>query len=147
MAFGQKVTLPAFRKDPLQFVMAVEGYDLTGATMTMTVRLRPDAPGDPILLLGTVTVAGDQGIRVAEVTTDADGVTSSTLEILVPKAAFIAAMAPYQAIPPLSTEFGGQVVLAFDFQWLLAAAPDPSITNVEETVLWGDLIIMGSVND
>lgn len=142
MSQAQWVTLTAFRHDDFREIMIVEGYDLTGATLSLAARLRRGSPGDPILLLQNTATPGAEGIRIVSAELDADGVPSTTLELFEPKASFVTKLTPYQP-----RELGGSVTLEIDFQWKFAAAPDPDFTNVEETVLWGELIIQGSVND
>lgn len=56
------------------------GLDFTGATATMQARLRPDAPGDPIIDLAIASSAGE-GLSWTHV--DDDGVVTSTLRIRI----------------------------------------------------------------
>jgi len=101
------------------------------------VRDRPDMPGDPRLLLPKTTTAGEDGCRLVDVTEDDDGVPTSLVEILAIKATM--GTLP-QALAP-----GDPVKLAYDFQWML---PDDGsgLSTLEETILFGDFIVMGSVN-
>jgi hypothetical protein len=137
MNFAQRRDFTVFRNDPLQLVFGVIGLDLTGAVMKMAVKLYPDAPGDPLLLLENQATPGQPGLRLVDVTVDDDGVPTSLIEGLRPKA-------DMQALPP-SAEFRVPLKLSHDFQWTL---PDDGsgLTPQEETVLFGDFIVMGSVN-
>ncbi len=140
MTIANREALRAFRNDPLHLVLAVEGLDLTNAPIALCVRQRRDTPGSPILQLDMTATAGAKGIRLVSVTPDDDGIPTSLVEILCPKADMIAAFAAYQP-----AEFGADLTLAYDLQWTLA--PDGTgLTNVEETILFGDFIIQGSVN-
>lgn len=56
------------------------GLDFTGATATMQARLRPDAPGDPIIDLAIASSAGE-GLSWTHVTDE--GVVTSTLRIRI----------------------------------------------------------------
>lgn len=56
------------------------GLDFTGATATMQARLRPDAPGDPIIDLAIASSAGE-GLSWTHVTEE--GVVTSTLRIRI----------------------------------------------------------------
>jgi len=49
---------------PFNETWAFQGIDLTGAVFAMQIRLTPDAPGVPLVDLGTVTTAGTQGLRL-----------------------------------------------------------------------------------
>lgn len=57
------------------------GLDFTGATATLQARLRPDAPGAPIIDLAIASSAG-QGLSWTHVTDD-DDVVTSTLRIRI----------------------------------------------------------------
>jgi hypothetical protein len=50
--------------------LPIVGADLTGAELAMHVRLIPDATGDPLVSLGTVSTSTAQGLRVAYAGTD-----------------------------------------------------------------------------
>lgn len=137
MAFAAAEAISAFRKDPFQYVLGVIGFDLTGVDMKFCVRDRPDMPGDPRLLLATTGTPGADGCRFVSVEVDEDGVPTSLIEIVASKAQM--ATLP-QALMP-----GDTVKLAYDFQWTLA--PDGSgLSALEETILFGDFNVMGSVN-
>lgn len=56
------------------------GLDFTGATAALQARLRPDAPGDPIISLVNASSAGE-GLSFTHVT--AEGVVTSTLRIRI----------------------------------------------------------------
>jgi len=130
--------LRVFRRDPLHLVIAVIGLDLTGSGPSLAVRLYPDAPGLPELLLGPTASAGSQGIRIVEVTRDPADVPTTLLEILATKGAINRL--------PRTGEIGTPSTFAYDLQWTPPAA-GPGLTRVEETVLFGSFIVMGSVND
>jgi hypothetical protein len=49
---------------------AIVGEDLTGATFSAQVRALPDAPGTPLVDLGTVATAAAEGIRLIYAGTD-----------------------------------------------------------------------------
>ena len=62
-------------------VQLPRGIDFTGATAALQARLRPDAPGDPIISLVNAASSG-QGLSFTHVTDDEDLVTS-TLRIRI----------------------------------------------------------------
>lgn len=68
-----------FLPDTLDFV----GYDFTGGTFALQVRLRRGASGDPLLSLTNQT-AGTQGLSVT--TSVTGGVTTSHLQIQIDEA-------------------------------------------------------------
>lgn len=49
---------------PFVEVLRLRGIDLTGADFRMQIRLYPDAPGDPLLDIGAVSSAAEQGLRM-----------------------------------------------------------------------------------
>lgn len=139
MAAFRRLDLRVFRKDPLQLTLTVVGIDLTGATqLDFAVRLYPDAPGAKLINCALTTTPGAQGCRLVSVTTDGGGVPTSVIEILDTKATMAAL--------PAAGEAGDDTVLHHDFQWL-RAADGSGLTMIEETKLFGQFIVMGSVND
>jgi hypothetical protein len=56
------------------------GFDFSAATFAMHVRLRPDAPGDPLIALANAA-SNAQGISVSVI--EVDGETVSTVQIRI----------------------------------------------------------------
>ena len=131
-------TLSAFRNDPLYLLMEVIGYDLSGNLPSLAVKLYPDAPGPPLLLLAPTVIPGADGIRSVSVTYDDDDVPTTLLEAIASKTVISAL--------PAAPVAGADVTLAYDLQWTPPLA-GTGLSPVEETVLFGDFIIKGSVND
>lgn len=52
------------RWTPFVRTWQLEGVDLTDATFSMQLRLYPDAPGDALVDLATVTTSSAQGVRL-----------------------------------------------------------------------------------
>lgn len=138
MLTSKRTTIAVFRRDPLYLLISVIGYDLTASSPAMAVRLYPDAPGDPLLLLEATGWAGADGIRLVEVIVDDDNVPTSVLEVIASKATM--------SEMPLPGELGSDLTLYYDFQWT-PPLEGSGITPVEETVMFGDFIIKGSAND
>lgn len=136
---AQNQTLTAFRQDPLQIAMRVNGYDLTGATFKLSVRLYPDAAGDPLIEVEGTPTPGANGIRIADTGTT-DGVPWTDLDILIGKALLS------DSSIPAAEEAGDDIILAYDFGWTRASS-STAFVAVEETILFGDFIVKGSVND
>jgi len=74
------LTLRAYRWQPYVETLDFVGYDFTGATMAMQLRLYPDATGSSLLSLVNASSAL-QGLSVAVVTTG--GVPTSTVQIRI----------------------------------------------------------------
>lgn len=137
---ARRLDLTVWRRDPMRIVLAVEGVDMGNVpTMSFAVRLYPDTPGEPLLLLVNKVTKGENGIRVVTIAEDTPGIKTTLVEIYCDKAT----LAPQI---PAAGEVGCDVTLAYDFQWTL---PDDGtgFTPVEETVLFGSFIVKGSVND
>lgn len=145
MAFAKRVAIVAFRNDPLREVLAVVGYDLTDAQLRFCVRQYPDQQGDPLLeifndqLDPDPVVSTSTGMRLVEVTEDADGVKTSVVEV-------IAVKSDMQLLPP-GGERGEDLTLYHDLDWILGEDEAAPFAAVEETVLYGDFILKGSAND
>lgn len=78
---------------PKTFDIPCEGFDFTGETATMQVRLYPDATGDPLLNLA-MTTSPAQGLSISVATED--GATTSTLQIRIDETT-IEALLPFPA--------------------------------------------------
>lgn len=77
-----KLDLTAYRWTPFDFSIQLPvGLDFTDATAAMQIRLRPDAPGSPIISLENASSAG-QGLSFSSVTDD-DDIVTSTLRIRI----------------------------------------------------------------
>jgi hypothetical protein len=142
MAFAGRITLRAFRNDPLRVTLSVRGVDLTGATFSFAVRQYPDQSGDALLgPLSNTTTTGQRGVRLVDVLT-VDSVPTSLIEIIDTKANM-------QALPAAAEVGSGspaEVGLSFDFQWTPADGDEAGFAATEQTWLFGDFIVMGSVN-
>lgn len=116
--------------------MRVRGVDLgTATSINFAIRLYPDAPGTPIAMLMRVTDINVSGVRVVETGVIA-GEPYTDLEVLLGKG---------DNYPP-APEAGGDLTLAYDFKWT-EAANTTGFFNPEQTILFGDFIVKGSVND
>lgn len=136
MIAARKVTLDTFRRDPFHLTMRVLGRDLSTATsITFAIRLYPDAPGAAIAALSKVTDINVSGIRIVD-TGVINGEAYTDIEILLGKG---------DNYPP-AAEIGADITLAYDFKWIEAANTD-GFFNPEQTILFGDFIVKGSVND
>lgn len=91
---------------PKQFEIPFEGFDFTGQTLTMQVRLYRDAPGDPIINL-TGAASPAEGLSVV-VATD-EGLTTSTVHIRINETT-IEGVLPF---PASGVEQGDSVTLAY----------------------------------
>ena len=138
MAIAQSVPLSAFRSDPLHLVISIIGVDLAGIAVTMALRKYPDEPGPALLTLQSQAAAGARGIRLIGVDIDADGIPTSTIEVIEQKAAM--------RLLPAAAERGANVTVFYDLQ--VAALPIAGgASAVETTLMFGPLIIKGSCND
>jgi hypothetical protein len=141
MAFAGRITLRAFRNDPLRVTLSVRGLDLTDADFAFSVRQYPDQSGDALLgPLAKTTIRGQRGVRVVEVLT-IDSVPTSILEIIDTKAN----MQALPAAPEVGAGSPAEAKLAFDFEWTPEDAGS-GLSDAEKTWLHGDFIVMGSVN-
>jgi len=131
-------SIDAFRNDPFNWPLAVEGHDLTGATIQFTVRNHPDDTGSA---LATASVGA--GITLVDVLEDDDGVKTSLIQITVAKATIQAFPTPDEALSPI----GADMPFYYDLQWTLATPEVEPFTPVEETKLYGTFILRGSIND
>lgn len=130
--------ISAFRKDPLQKLMTLFGVDLTDNTsLSFAVKLATDVPGDPLLLITSGT--GATGIKLIDVGTDGEGLPYSTVQISDTKA--------HMGALPSAAEYGATVRLSWDLQWVPPTSITAPATAVEQTLAYGNLIILGSVND
>lgn len=75
-----KLDLVAQRWTPFVYVLAFEGFDFTGATFAMDVRLYRDAPGAALISL-TNAASNAQGISVSVATVD--DVPTSTVQLRI----------------------------------------------------------------
>lgn len=134
---ARKYRFEAFRSDPFLQLFRVWGYHLADVPMNFALRLYPGAPGLPLYSTGKTTVRGAPGLRVAAQGLS-DGLPWSDVELIVPKASVEALPQPAEA--------GAALSIAYDLQWSL---PDPGgdYVTVEETILFGDFVVKGSVND
>ena len=137
MAIAQRLEQVAFRKDPFQLAFRARGYNLSLAAFAFAVRLYPDAPGDPLILVRKAQTRGASGVRVVDTGTDADGIPWTDLEIILRKSLI-------EALPSAG-EAGDDAQFHYDFQW---AAPDTAsgFSQVENTILFGPFIVKGSIN-
>jgi hypothetical protein len=138
MMTAQRLDLSVFRNDPLSLPMAVIGFDLSDSAPTLAVKLLPDAPGIPLLLLAPTSIPGADGIRIVSVVRDEDDVPTTLME-------GIASEATLATLPPAALP-GADLTLSYDLQWT-PPSDGSDFTSVEETILFGDFIIKGSVND
>ena len=90
----------------------VVGLDLTGIEMRAQVRLYGDAPGPPKVDLLTVGNGNAQGLRLVEVTSDAIGIPTSHVELVISETTMEAL--PYEG------EIGDVTTLAWDWQVTIA---------------------------
>lgn len=100
--------LRAYRWVPNEFLIPFVGFDFSGDTlsMTMQVRLYPDAPGEPLIDLQKQDDLNAQGLSFTFSTVD--GVTTSTLRIFIEEAT-IEALLPL----PSGTQTGAEVELSY----------------------------------
>ncbi len=90
----------------------VVGLDLAGIDMRAQVRLYGDVPGSPLVDLATVTNGNAEGLRLVEVTSDADGLPTSHVEIVINETTMEAL--------PYAGEIGDVTTLAWDWQVTIA---------------------------
>lgn len=88
------------------------GLDLTGIDMRAQVRLYGDVPGTPLVDLVTVTNGNAEGLRLVEVTSDANGLPTSHVEIVINETTMEAL--------PYAGEIGDVTTLAWDWQVTIA---------------------------
>lgn len=91
----------------------VVGLDLTGIDMRAQVRLYGDVPGSPLVDLATVTNVNAQGLRLVEVTSDAIGIPTSHVELVINESTM-------QGLP-YAGEIGDVTTLAWDWQVTIAS--------------------------
>lgn len=143
MTFAQRAPITAFRNDPLRVTLEIE-LDLTGATVAFAVRQHPDQSGAALLSVSGSTLAVNASpapapsIRLVDVDTDDDGVTTSVIELRDTKAHM-------QALPAAAVQ-GDDLSLYYDLQFTLATGVAAPFAAEEETVLFGDFIVKGSAN-
>lgn len=102
----------ADRYGPLVRHLYVAGLDLTGVPMRAQIRFSGDSPGKPYVDLLTVTNGNAQGLRLVEVTTDAQGLPTSHVEIVINETTMEGL--------PYAGELGDAVQFAWDMQITLA---------------------------
>lgn len=102
----------ADRYGPLVRHLYVAGLDLTGVMMRAQVRLTGDTPGQPLVDLLTVTNGNAQGLRLVEVTKDAQGLPTSHVEIVINETTMEGL--------PYAGALGDAVQFAWDMQITLA---------------------------
>lgn len=133
---AKRWNLVHFRNDPFHLTMRIYGENLADApSLKFAIRLYPDAPGDPIVELEKVTVINTSGVRVVDSGIE-DDLPFTDLEIIIGKG----------DIFPAAPEAGGDAVFAYDFEWTATPVTD-GFYNPEQTRLFGDFIVKGSVND
>ena len=130
--------LQTFRNDPAVLFMAFEGLNLTGANMGLRIVDYPDYPGTARAALATTTTPGAEGLRLVEVTYDADGVPTSFVEGIVLKAT--------QQAMPAAPEIGGDAELYYDLQVTLATDTSDIWGEYEGTLWFGTWRVKGSAN-
>lgn len=133
---AQRHRFEAFRKDPFLCLIRIQGYNLNNVPMNFALNLYPDAPPPALIDVGITIEKGVQGIRVAAVGF-VNGLPWSDIEILLRKETI--------ASLPRMGEAGSDAVFAYDIQWTLPS-PVGDYVRVEETILFGDFVIKGSVN-
>ena len=102
----------ADRYGPLVRHLYVVGLDLTGVAMRAQIRFSGDSPGKPYVDLLTVTNGNAQGLRLVDVTTDAQGLPTSHVEIVINETTMEGL--------PYAGELGDAVQFAWDMQITLA---------------------------
>lgn len=136
MATNRRYNIQAYRNDPAAIILTMSGVDLTGVTMAFAVKLKPDVAGDPLIARSTASGAG---ITLLDVAVDADGIPTSTVQILISKS--------QMAALPAAAEPGASLVLAYDLQWTPPSAITAPATSIETTFMSGNFVVLGSVND
>ena len=126
-----KLAITANRWEPFDDTIDFVGYDFTGATFTLQVRLYPDATGDPLINLANADPPA-AGLSVTVATTE--GVPTSTLRIII-------AEATIEGLFPTGSgqEAGADVKLA----WALHITPSG---GTKRRWLEGDFIIHAGAN-
>jgi hypothetical protein len=110
MATAARLPLAAWRNELCVRTIRFVGLDLTGVDMRAQIRLRPDAPGVPLISLATVTTAAAEGLKLNGVSVTA-GVPSSEIVLRINKATMTdATKAPYGG------ESGADTALAYAIQ-------------------------------
>ncbi len=138
MTNARRLDLTVFRRDPMRLSLAAIGQNLEGCNPSFTVRLYPEQPGAALLGFGSTSTPGAEGIRIVDVIRDADSIPTTLFEIIALKASI-------QGLP-FNGEIGAPTTLFYDLQW--TPPPEGSgFSAVEQTVLFGNLIILGSAND
>jgi hypothetical protein len=143
MGAAAQLALTGFRDDPFKQVISISGIDLTGATFGFAIREYAGKTGSPLVPIVGTTTKGSEGVRLAGVDEDENGIPISLLEIIVTKAHM-------QSLPgpsTLATDNAQPVKLYYDLQ--ITPANDPSspwAENVEQTWLYGDFFVNGSAN-
>lgn len=133
---AQRHRFEAFRNDPFLCLIRIWGYNLNDIPMNFALNHCSDAPLPALIDVGITIEPGAQGIRVAAVGFTA-GLPWSDIEILLSKATMA-------SLPP-AAEAGSDLALTYDFQWKLPNRAGDYV-RVEETILFGDFVIKGSVN-
>jgi hypothetical protein len=99
--------LVANRWEPFVHTIDFEGFNFTGATFIMQVRLMRDAPGSPLVDLGTVGGVGTEGITLTGVAT-VNGASVSSVSIRINEATVEGL--------PAAGEIGDDLDLFYDLQ-------------------------------
>ncbi|MFC3579137.1 hypothetical protein [Sphingomonas hylomeconis] len=133
MATAARLPLAAWRNELCVRTIRFVGLDLTGVDMRMQIRLRPDAPGAPLIALATVTTASAEGLKLDSVTTVA-GIPTSTVVLRINKTTMTnAAMVPYGGEPGADTGLSYAIQLGG--------------TSVGATRVYGPFIVLANVMD
>ncbi|TKD50230.1 hypothetical protein [Sphingomonas baiyangensis] len=125
--------LSQYINDDFKYVFAFIGFDMTAATFSLAVALYP---GGPVLI-----DADAFDYSVLEVATDDAGFAISQVEVFAPKATFPTVYADNAEDYPT----GAHVPLYYDLK--VSSLPGDVGTPAETTLLYGQFILKGTVND
>lgn len=135
---AQRFDFAAFRRDPLQLVLHINGVNLTGVPVRYAVGPYPDIDSAfRSLTLGPTDASGADGTRLVEVYRQG-GEWVSVVEIIAGKA--------LMAALPRAGEIGDDLPLAHELGVDRLPIPD-RLSSIETTLFFGTLTIKGSIND
>lgn len=125
---AQNVPLAGILGDDIKHVLATIGFDLTGVTITFEIAAGPEQPA---IITGTGSLL--------DVDVDADGVTTSLIQVFASAASVRSAIVSAGGLP------GNEPVTLF-YQLKFSSLPGDAGTAAVTTILYGNYVMKGEVN-